>query len=979
MLIIQVDKLSGNFEQQFKYSLDLAFNDIIGNISEAEIRIEIPDYLDIKLGNYQQPVIAVIENEIASGREIVFKFAAIEDLGLALRLDFSLNFNLKATTNANFIAKPQLWINGQLLQIAEAAPISLKLNGQFELSRQLILPASSPAPGSEVYFKITLENVGDLGAKLEALQISCPQINGLIIDQNYPIIGYDRSAKFADKSADGLNAIIQNDSVILEIGSYSGQKYEFIYKAKIASSLVVGSQFALSTTYSLNGLVSQTIMDTVILSAPKYQATLGLYGPDYSLPEQYICYQFNIENDGNQILENTSLSIELPAQADFYQFSSGTFWIKALQENINLSYQIECETKNGKIINIGTFNTDTNSNFDLSDYLSITDSPRYLHWRFPQFIIGLRQRNSPRFLGIVRPEIAMEAILLAGFDCSYSQNEQTETINSSFATIIANTCVLLPELKWTANNDLKPGDIIEVSLNISCRRSRLNNPIIACFLPSKLGNISNVTYTYSDIFEQIMPFNPEPIISEEFSPGYNLIKFEYSGNNSFEFRQLAKIKISFMAQVKVGAYGMIDAFSLLNCQNALAVAANNTIYKDSLGISNLQGIGLNYVQSNILKSNIQFFAAVSANQKVKGSLDAVFTEYPQLASTYPGGKLQYLISLENIGNANLDLIEIVDILPHVNDQGVIQVNQKRNSQFSVYLLNEISAKILPTDDESGIEIAYSESVNPLRFGAAFNMIGNDDNWQSGIPEDLIKLRSFKLISQNLILKPGERLEIYLNCLAPVGIEPEQVAWNSFAANISYVDMEGQSRQLLAVEPEKVGIKIQKIPDTKVAIGGQVWFDGNGDGLMDEGEDLLNDIGIALLDGDLAIIDAIFSAPDASGLAGQFLFSNLEPGQYYLRFFIDDRVHKFSDFRDSILGNKVKSSRGLTGVLDLRAGDILNDINAGLVAIDAITIANLLKVNRNARQMVRDVIKNQMLLLMKEEDVMDLIILEQEKR
>ena len=64
--------------------------------------------------------------------------------------------------------------------------------------------------------------------------------------------------------------------------------------------------------------------------------------------------------------------------------------------------------------------------------------------------------------------------------------------------------------------------------------------------------------------------------------------------------------------------------------------------------------------------------------------------YPSTGATVPGGVSDYRLIIRNPGNVTMDNITIVDVLPFVGDQGLIDTNQ-RNSRWRPNLIGAVDA------------------------------------------------------------------------------------------------------------------------------------------------------------------------------------------------------------------------------------------------------------------------------------------------
>ncbi len=975
-LITQVDRLTGNYENTFIYTLNASFNGIAGDINSAKIKVFIPEYLNVFLGDAGNPVKSVTEIEVLNGKEVIYDFGEITDLGIAVRLGFGVTFKTSVPSGSTFICSPVMLINGEEMLVSQAEEVTLVLNPQFEISREIILPESAPSSGGAVFYKLSLENFGDLGAEISNVVIECQGSENVIIDSAFVVSGEDVSEKFADNSADGVTPIFGENSLTFTIASYKGQKYEFIYRAVIAEDLQVGTEIATVASFSIDTVAQGQELHEFTLADKIYDATISIYAPDYSLPEEYICYRMNIKNSGNQILQGVIFENDLPPEISYYEFNTGTFHIGEIKQNLSAEYFIDYETLNGLTGQLGPFNTDNNTTVNLADIILEGDNLNSLVWRLQTLGIGVQNKASPQLLGIVNATVAIDSSVINHIHLSFDNEGQTAEIVENATTLIANYCTLNPSISSTVGtNPIRPNDELTYTFSVNCRSSRLKNPIFAFLMPKELEYVGDEEYAFSDIFtSRDVPTPPVSLTPNFNENGDTLVKFEFIGDYEFSFRQLASAQIKFKAKVSVGALGNIKSYLLLNTKASTGIIPNSVdIYVDNDNIAGDLSVSKNYAKSNVLTNTILYFVSTSSNKKVKGLLDSEYLEEPQIGKTVSGGTLEYLISVKNIGNANLEALEIVDILPYIGDVGVIETKSARGSEYPIYALSEVVATVMPTEEEVDFDILYSKSIDPIRFGGNFDIIGTDDDWTQTAPEDLSQLKAFKVRVKDRYLLPGENLKVAITASVPVGIPVSSIAWNSFATDVMYTNLSGVKQHLLAVEPEKVGVQIVENEEGTVKISGYSFVDNNYDGYYGGEDEFVNDVAVLLYNEAMEVLRYSSTRSDLSGNIGRYSFENLPSGKYYVKFYIDDKNLKFTTQRtDKSVGSKANKKTGLTMLIDLTSESEAKDINVGIVPKDKYTLNDIMKINNQARSMLRNVIKNQMLLTMKQEDVIEII-------
>ncbi|MGE5353434.1 MAG: SdrD B-like domain-containing protein [Acidobacteriota bacterium] len=127
-----------------------------------------------------------------------------------------------------------------------------------------------------------------------------------------------------------------------------------------------------------------------------------------------------------------------------------------------------------------------------------------------------------------------------------------------------------------------------------------------------------------------------------------------------------------------------------------------------------------------------------------------------------------------------------------------------------------------------------------------------------------------------------------------------------------------------------GMIAEEIPPAKKSIGDFVWFDENKNGIQDDDEFGVPNVTVLLY---LSNDDNTSIAQRTTDYHGRYLFSNLDPGTYRLRFI---RPYGYSSFTVMGAGNNtnldsdVNPLDGFTGTVTLSASSNRLDIDAGLI-------------------------------------------------
>lgn len=181
-----------------------------------------------------------------------------------------------------------------------------------------------------------------------------------------------------------------------------------------------------------------------------------------------------------------------------------------------------------------------------------------------------------------------------------------------------------------------------------------------------------------------------------------------------------------------------------------------------------------------LRQKGQFTIEFDTKIKV-GALDETYTEEPLVDLTYEGGSVDYKLVVNNMGNLPYNDIQVVDILPHIGDTGVIITNVSRLSQFSIYATENITAKVVENDTVlSNVTplVEYSQSYNPIRFSSTNfgdDTIEKDNDWTTIPPSDITEIKSIRITLDNYLLQPNQSIVIDLYGVAPFCVIENLVA------------------------------------------------------------------------------------------------------------------------------------------------------------------------------------------------------------
>ncbi len=416
----------------------------------------------------------------------------------------------------------------------------------------------------------------------------------------------------------------------------------------------------------------------------------------------------------------------------------------------------------------------------------------------------------------------------------------------------------------------------------------LTEPTMYELLPAELTYISGSQRIPGNGTWNNMMGAPTPIFTE--TPNYNgsgrtLLTWSWTGAASFDFAPGDELRVYIDVIVNENAAGGMNSF-----YNEVFIEGGNAIDcwgYDSPDIYDLNGNGnlTELICTDSTRFNVTPVVSLESEKLVKGQLDTDWTKYPETGYTVPGGLADYQLIVRNQGNIELDSIIVIDILPFVGDEGVIDLNT-RNSRWRPNLVGAVSAP-------PGVTVYYSTEGNPCRSAEQVVASGpagcTTANWTTTPPTDITTVQSLKFDFGAIILSPRDSLVLEWPMRAPVdalttiGAQPDSTAWSSFGYIGQRVD---NGDFLLPTEPIKVGISMSN--SVPAVIGDYVWVDQNQNGRQNGTEpgydgmrvELFKDNGDGISD---PTIDTFINFT-ATANGGYYLFPYLPAGDYFLLYY-----------------------------------------------------------------------------------------------
>lgn len=930
-----------NYEETFIYTINASFSGLgdFGPILDAYIIDLIPEDIEIVT---LPPVGGIIKNITTNyvpgtGTYIKFDFGPITNLGVAYVFDLECKFALSAPNNSSFVNSVDLTVTQESKVTnlsADSPPVNLVAIADFQISKIKRLPIINPGPGSRLVYVIDLKNFGDRGACINNVLISDLLPSGISIDPLFPPFGEDISpAPFQDPKYDQTLSPPFNNPVVFNLsglGPYCGTDYRVTITTLVDSNIAT-DQIENKVNWSIDGTDQKEVILTTDIIGAIYSSSITKSAPTYGttvVPDNKISYALSFNNNGNQDLSNIEVIDTLPPEVTVDRLFTGRYGISSIDYLLTGTLQVDYSTDNQTTwlpAGVGTFNPAIGQWVSLPTLPKITD----IRWRFSDWTSGVGTLNSPRIDGTIDPAAAgltidnTASITWTEGPGPYSDSDTKST------TLNGQALLNLRKSRVGTNAAVIPGNIITYRLNFNSNNSTINNAVLTDLLPEEVEYVSPlgiVNSTYYNYFNgnggssQPLTYNVT-LTPNYLGSGRTLVTFTITSPSVFQ--QNSNISIDFKVKVKVGATGVIS-------NNGEIYASNNA------------DPAIPFV-SNTVNTNISFINSLASDKKVKGALDSDYTEFPQKGKTFNGGTLEYKLTLSNTGNLNLQELEVVDIFPHIGDTGVILIDDPRGSEFKVFLTNTPDITVTSTDPlmpKPTVQIQYSQSYDPVRFGATNNTIGTVNDWTSIAPYPIDQVKSIKLIISGSPLKPGQSIILTIKAQVPVGIPttvPPLVAWNSFALRGSYINQFGALTNFLPVEPEKVGITVEN-PVFPGKIGTFTWHDVLENGVFHPGIDNgVNNATVYLYDVDPTLnpqaipIATSITNNDSSGKPGFYLFSNLPVNKTYFVKFIPPLGFEYTIQNLSPDGSKPDPNTGIVKHITLTdSNPSVLDVDAGFI-------------------------------------------------
>ncbi|GAA3402318.1 SdrD B-like domain-containing protein [Paenibacillus hodogayensis] len=526
--------------------------------------------------------------------------------------------------------------------------------------------------------------------------------------------------------------------------------------------------------------------------------------------------------------------------------------------------------------------------------------------------IELRYKSDPAFNAPVQPGtlVTNSAVL------KYEFEGQTKTDTKSADVRIVQSRPLVEVKKSSVNGtNFSPGDTIKYRISISnssYSSAALQNPVVTDLLPASLQYVAGSAKVADKGGLTIAA--PTITAVPDTDPNRTLITWKWDDTLPATIGIDKKIELELEAVVKPGT-------STGNIENVAEVSSDKHVYLNNADFTQKLFKNNKWYLYNSSFVYINSVARLVSVKWVQGDLDnGAWSKYPDIGKTTPGGNVKYKLQITNVGNIPTKGLLIVDALPRIGDTGVVDKSQ-RDSKWSPSL----TGKITIPDPALAAKVKISYSTDP-------SVSMSDGHWSTEPPADLTLVTGVKFeFDDSYVIQPGQELELNWVMRAPIDAPPNQNAWASFGFTAKRADT---NTMLLTTEPLKVGVVVNT--STLAEIGNYVWRDVDGDGTQNEGpEHGVNGVQVELYDeANLTTpLQTTITSNNQTGQPGYYLFPNLVPGNYKVRFITPDGYDGWTiaSAGTGATGSDADPTTGWTAAIPLAAGAKNYDIDGGLIA------------------------------------------------
>ncbi len=671
-------------------------------------------------------------------------------------------------------------------------------------------------------------------------------------------------------------------------------------------TLPVTNAFAVSGTHeggAPGNYTSPGINHTIEEWVPEPGLSLSKYETNPATPTVGQAFQYIIrpDNNGNVPVENMVMEDALPAEFLISGVTTGSYSGVA-DYGGGVGVQVQYQLNDSGTWEDWGSSSAVENNESLTIPGGVTASEiTDVRWLYGTASTSFNATTSPLLNGSI-PSATPGLTTVkncAAVTATYTGEPNPTASNCETFTVAGDFVLLRPDKSRNSSTtgNKNPGDTIKWDLTVSLDRysSRnlpINDLVVVDLLPIDLsydtddtswsGNGFGINYGSSGLS---IPPNLEVIPNYD-NTGLTLLRWTWSSGETVTPDRIQAHKnftITFTTTVREGAYGgsQNNTFGATVNTGGYDLRCSHNSRDDIQDLDN-DGADNDTLCTNSGSDTIVSSALLTSAMTVQGICDAGFgTE----AGTLSGASYDYKLTVTNEGTVPMKNFTVVDILPFVDDTGVVNWGENRDSAWRPLL-------VTPIVGPPGGTVYYSTSDNPCRDDVInppnSPLDCEDPHWSTVPPSPISSTQSFKLEFGDRELAPFDSLNFVFTMVTPFnnGFTADETANNSFG----YLGWRSDEPTAPPIGSEPPMSKVAYGNCSASSLGNVVWVDTNRDGVQNENGTGINDVQLTLYTPGADTVQGTFddinlgttiTANDASEQPGWYAFPGLAPGEYYV--------------------------------------------------------------------------------------------------